>query len=220
MFETETVSVGKFKVDIIRDDQYIGNVLRRGYEWDGWMRYDIPHLYRQGTDILDIGGNIGWNALMFSDYGPVQTFDPIFHEIISKNVNQNLLSNQVTVNGYGLSSENKEAEIFLPLNDGNVCNYGGTTLHPHNHQKVGIPIQLKRLDDVYKGHASLMKIDVEGHEFEVLKGARETIIRNFPSIYVEIFGYTDDLEIPLFLKSLGYSAPIQRPEHNYLFIKK
>jgi len=219
--EMETVNVGKFKVDILSDDHYIGSALRRGHEWDGWMRYDIPHMYNQGTDILDIGGNIGWNALMFSDYGPVHTFEPVFHEIISVNVNQNTLKNPVTVHGYGLSSETTRAEIYLPKKDGNVCNYGGTSLHRHFEENNGSRnIQLKRLDDVYKGHASLMKIDVEGHELEVLKGARETILRTFPSIYVEIFDYTDDCDIAVFLKSLGYSYPLPRPEHNYLFIKK
>ena len=79
-FDTDEVPVGKFTVSVIRDDQYIGGCLRRGIEWDGWMRHDLPHLAQPGMDILDIGGNIGWNALMFSDYGPVHCFEPLYHD--------------------------------------------------------------------------------------------------------------------------------------------
>ena len=96
-FPTEEVKVGKFTVSVIDNDQYIAGCLRRGQEWDGWMRHDLPFLYEPGTDILDIGGNIGWNALMFSDYGPVHTFEPLFHEVITKNISQNLLQNSVTI---------------------------------------------------------------------------------------------------------------------------
>jgi hypothetical protein len=60
-----------------------------------------------------------------------------------------------------------------------------------------------------------MKLDVEGHEYEVLKGAERTIREWHPALYVEIFGY-DKSPIPEFLQGLGYSAQ-ERPEHNYLF---
>ena len=48
------------------------------------MRETVKNLYKPGTDLLDIGGNIGYNALMFSDYGPVHSYEPVFHSIIEK----------------------------------------------------------------------------------------------------------------------------------------
>ena len=53
------VNNGKYKVSVIADDEYIGPLIARGYEWDGWMRADISKHYKVGTDILDIGANIG-----------------------------------------------------------------------------------------------------------------------------------------------------------------
>ena len=210
--------VGKFTVSVIEDDQYIGTCLRRGAEWDGWMRWDLPHIYRPGTDLLDIGANIGWNSLMFSDYGPVHSFEPVYHDIVSKNVNQNTLSNPVTVHTYGLSSEKQVADMFMPNRDGPVCNYGGTTIHPHNHQSVPIRVELEKLDDVYEGVPSVLKIDVEGHELDVIRGAFDVITRYKPSMYIEIFGYTRECEIATLLRGIGYSDALERPEHNYLFI--
>jgi hypothetical protein len=219
MYETDEVQVGKYKVSIIKDDQYIGGCLRRGYEWDGWMRQDLPHIYKPGTDILDIGGNIGWNALMFSDYGPVQTFEPEFHSVIQKNVDQNSTINPIVLHPYGLSSSEKTLPIFIPRRtDGGQCNYGGSTLTPPDDKDydLGNEITLKKLDDVYTGVPSVIKLDVELHELEVIKGAWRTISSHRPAMYIEILDPKND-EIVRLLEPLGYKM-FQRPENNYLFI--
>ena len=226
-FQTDEVLVGKYVVSVIKDDEFIGGCLRRGYEWDGWMRQDLPHIYKPGTDILDIGGNIGWNALMFSDYGPVHTFDPMFHKVIKRNVDQNILSNMVRVHPYGLSSEEGTATFYLPKHETNgLCNYGGSSLHPIDranldpkyagYEDLGSVVELKRLDDVYTGTPSVIKLDVERHEIDVIKGAWETITKHKPSMYIEILDPGND-EIVKLLEPLGYKM-VERPENNYLFI--
>lgn len=212
--ELEDVKVGPYTVSIIRDDQYIGNCLRHGQEWDGWMRRDLPHIVRSDQDILDIGGNIGWNALMFSEYAKVYTFEPLFHEVLSKNVEQNRTLNPIVVCPYGLSNTTGRVRFALPDRDGSVCNYGGSRVSPENGT---IQADLKRLDDVYSGTPCLLKIDVEGHELEVLRGAENTIRRHRPNLYVEIFDFEDGPVRP-FLEHLGYRKVIPRPEHNYLFV--
>jgi FkbM family methyltransferase len=219
--ETDEVSVGNFKVSVIRDDQYIGACLRRGVEWDGWMRQDLPHIYKPGTDILDIGGNIGWNAMMFSDYGPVHTFEPLFHKVITKNVSQNTFKNPVEVHPYALSCAEGTMPIWSPKRDeSGLCNYGGSGFMKNEssssrHELVA-QVPIKRLDDVYKGTASVIKLDVEGHELEVLQGGLETIRRGLPAMYIEIF--SEHETIINLLSPLGYDIIIPRPEHNYLFL--
>mgnify|MGYP004078766885 CR=1 FL=1 len=44
---------------VISNDRYITPTLANGFEWDGWMREDLRRWYKKGTDILDIGANIG-----------------------------------------------------------------------------------------------------------------------------------------------------------------
>jgi FkbM family methyltransferase len=229
MFDTDEIKVGKYTVHVIKDDNYIGGCLRRGYEWDGWMRQDLPHLYKPGTDILDIGGNIGWNALMFSDYGPVHTFDPIFHQIITKNVESNagLVAHKVLVHPYGLGDEPLQLPIFITKHEPNgLRNYGAASLHPiPEHLQVpghaayeadGTIVRVERLDDVYQGVPSVIKLDVERHELEVIKGAWNTITKHLPAMYIEILDPSND-EIVKLLEPLGYKM-IPRPENNYLFI--
>jgi len=218
MFPSHTVKVNKYLVDVISDDLYIRNTLSHGYEWDGWMRQDLPQLYKPGTDIIDIGGNIGYNSLMFSDYGPVHTFEPLFHSIINKNVSQNNLSNPVKVYPIALSNTISTVELYKPRSqDFGLTNYGGWSIHPsEQHLSECISATTDRLDDVYQGVPSIIKIDVEGHEYQVLLGAEKTIRTYKPSMYIEIFDFETSPIIP-FLKEIGYRV-ISKPESNYLFI--
>jgi hypothetical protein len=80
-------------------------------------------------------------------------------------------------------------------------------------------VSCHRLDDIYKGRVSLIKIDVEGHELEVLKGAENTIKKYMPTLLIEIFDFENN-EVPKYLKSLGYDDPEERPEHVYLYRAK
>ena len=214
------VNNGKYNVYIIRDDEYIGPNIAIGNEWDGWMRNDIPTYYKEGTDILDIGANIGYNSLMFSDYGPVVSFEPMFHEIVIKNAQNNALKHPINVYRCALSNEKKNMEMFIPnrgCQSNTQINYGGTSFHTEEDMKgAGILVPCERLDDVYTGTPSIIKIDVELHELQVLEGAKETIKKHMPTILIEIHDF-DNNPVAKFLEDLGYEKPEERPEAVYLY---
>ena len=222
ILQTHIVQVGKYTVSVISDDLYIRHTLTHGVEWDNWMRNDLPLMYKPGTDILDIGANIGFNTLMFSDYGPVHSFEPLFHKVVSQNVLQNTLNNPVKVYPFALSDVDSDVLIYLPKpQDHGLTNYGGSSMTPssmHDLDKSTM-VQTVRLDVVYQGHPSIIKLDVEGHEYKVLLGAENTIRTYKPSMYIEIFDFETSPIIP-FLKEIGYNIILTRPEHNYLFIFK
>jgi len=216
------VNNGKYNVSVIADDEYIGPTIAMGHEWDGWMRKDIEKNYKKGTDILDIGANIGYNTLMFSDYGPVSSFEPVFHQIVTKNAKQNKIHHPINIYTCALSNEKKIMEIFIPSHgcqSNSQINYGGTSFHTEGSMKGnGISVQCERLDDVYEGVPSIIKIDVEGHELQVLEGAKETIRKHMPVILVEIHDFTTDNEVHTFLKEMGYmDIPETRPEAMFLY---
>ena len=182
------------------------------------MREVIDLVYKPGTDIIDIGGNIGCNALMFSDYGPVHTFEPLFHKILKINVDQNSLRHPISVYDFGLSSESSDIPLYLPKHRNGLYNYGCCSVHPNvEHSNISVTVHLERFDSVYNGIPSVMKIDVEGHEMEVLKGAENTIRNHMPSIIIEIHNI-EESPITKYLSSLGYKIRTECPHANYLFL--
>jgi FkbM family methyltransferase len=72
-----------------------------------------------------------------------------------------------------------------------------------------VDVQIRRLDDLQFGDVGFVKIDVEGHELAVLRGAVETLTRNRPALLVE----AEDRHHPRavattaeFLAELGYTG--------------
>jgi hypothetical protein len=71
-------------------------------------------------------------------------------------------------------------------------------------------ITTKRLDDFALGNIGFVKIDVEGHELAVLKGARQLLIEQRPNLLVEIEEHSDrkgELDAIIeFLRELSYQG--------------
>lgn len=216
------VNNGVYDVHVISDDEYIGPLIARGHEWDRWMRRDARRYHKPGTEILDIGANIGYNTMMFSDYGPVVSFEPAFHEIVKLNVEANELRYPVQVIPCALSDEKTMSTIHFPskgCESNTRINYGGTSFNLDDDMRgEGIEVHCERLDDIYTGTPSLMKIDVEGHELKVLKGAEETIKKHKPAILIEIHNFSKDHDVHKFMESLGYGMPERRPEEVFLYL--
>jgi len=128
----------------------------------------------------------------------------------------------VTVFDYALSDTTDKADIFIPKPDPEihrlpVINYGNSGFDiPEETRSISVSVERKRLDDVYGGVPSFIKLDVEGHESKVLKGALDLITKYKPAIMVEIHDMKSS-EVDPFLKGLGYGAPVPRPEHMFLY---
>lgn len=77
-----------------------------------------------------------------------------------------------------------------------------------------VPVKTAKIDDVVPDlipagiELSLIKIDVEGHEFAALLGATETIKRFHPAIYIELENRhgTDAVDLLEHMYALGYRA--------------
>jgi FkbM family methyltransferase len=108
-----------------------------------------------------------------------------------------------------LSDTQEVKEIYLPPREkvsDTFTNYGGTSFHHEGDmQASSLLVECARLDDVYTGTPSVIKIDVEGHELKVL-------------ILIELLPHIEDSEhVRTLLKEMGYGEPVERPEAVFIF---
>ena len=161
---------------------------------------------------LDVGANIGNHSLSFAkSFDRVLAFEP--HPKTFKLLEYNAkLTNNIEAVNKGLSNSNRIEKVRVPTYSTNI---GGTTLTVQSGHKDGTTefnFELQCLDDFVQQNKidaiSFIKIDVEGHEVECLKGATKTLGQFRPPIAMEILGrdiVNGNAESITILKQLGYS---------------
>lgn len=152
--------------------------------------------------ILDIGANIGWTALRFASKNPKATiiaFEP--HPITFKRAQDNFERNNfnnITCLNVGLGENTSTLKIYELMDN----NSGMNRIVLEDLDRPFKEVKIERLDDVLPSRniqmVDLIKIDVEGFEGFVLKGASKILTDSKAKILME----TDDA----FLKNNGSSA--------------
>jgi len=164
------------------------------------------HIVNPGDIAIDAGANIGTHALalarMTGPSGCVIAFEPqrLVCQILCANAAINSLEQMECVQG-GLSDTSGVLEVGdLSLAQPN--NFGGLALGAI---AGNLSIPLIRLDDYFKyGRLRFIKIDVEGMEAQVLRGARATIGKFRPILYVENDRIEKSEELLTLIDELGY----------------
>lgn len=158
--------------------------------WEPHVERCIRQLLRPGDVAVDIGANLGYfTAVMAQSVGAsgrVVALEPVpdTFERLQLGAALNGFA-QVTALQLALGEADGRAEIaFDPRFAGSASIHrqaGGGAVS----REVGV----RPLDDLLRElaveHPSLLKIDVEGHELAVVRGALETIARARPAIIVE-----------------------------------
>lgn len=147
--------------------------------------YDIYKKLLNKDDIaIDIGAYIGTHTLPMSHFCKhVYAFEanPDIFKFLKINKEQNEIEN-ITLFNTLLSDSNKEL-TFYKRTDG--------TSRVSNKVVKGLSLflQADSLDKILNTDEKikLLKIDVEGHEFNVLQGAKEIIKKSRPIIMIEVF---------------------------------
>jgi FkbM family methyltransferase len=147
--------------------------------------------------VLDIGANLGTFCVPLARKIPklkFHAFEPqrIINYQLCANVIINSLGNVYT---YELALSNKEVDVELDMPDyTKETNIGAfsidTEVRKNEYECATVnttdKIQLCPLDLLVFSNVKLIKIDVEGHELEVLQGGLETIkANNYPPIIFE-----------------------------------
>lgn len=182
-----TVDIGGKNFTITSDDSYLEHI-KNGFE------PDMVKLFRAVASnsevILDVGANIGCTALLFGDLAKnIYAFEPsqTTFEFLKKNISRSGLENVFPQN-MGLGVDAGEYTLtFSPSNrsGGFVSNQTQASLG-HKVEKIVI----RQLDEVLKSlnvsKVDFIKIDVEGFEGHVLRGATRTLATCKPIVVLEL----------------------------------
>ena len=137
-----------------------------------------------GHTVVDVGANLGTTVLSLAkavgSTGSVIAFEP--QPLLAQCLQTNLTINEcfnTRVFTCALAHRSGWARMAAPgVSQG--CNYGSVSLG-----KEGLQVPVMRLDDFELPALALLKVDVEGFEWQVIRGAREHLLRHRPVLYLE-----------------------------------
>ena len=194
----------------------------------------IDQFRDKSKDALDIGVYRGVYSYKLSQhFKKIHSFEPnpLLFPYLEKNLNK-IISN-IKLHNLALSNTNGVTELKLPLRSNSIFQdnieelfqLGAATMHPKNeiesYKKV--QIKMKKLDEIkIENKIGLIKIDVEGHEKNVIQGGIETLKKNKPVLLIEIEERhikTPVINIIKYINEIGYKTYISK-EKSLIEIEK
>ena len=168
-----------------KDDGVIGPCLLSYGEWSEGENIIMSQFIEEGDTVIDIGANIGTTVLSLSkkvgEKGKVLAFEP--QSQISQCLNTNLTLNGITnviVDNAAVSKNCGWAKI----NDKDFeesGRYGEAGISDNGTTKV----RTINLDEIETDNCSLVKIDIEGHEWDAIQGGSKFLLKHRPVLYME-----------------------------------
>lgn len=213
---TEIVSSRK-KYVLFKNDCGVTDVARKGGIYEphifDFIRYNLKV---ESKNIIDVGANFGFHSLEFADMvgnsGTVYAFEP--QRLIYYQLCANIIINGYdNINAYNVAIGDRSDSVLIENPDyysSETINIGNSHINAYtdNHNNV---VKLKKLDDYNFNNVHVIKIDVQGYEPYVIRGATNTIKQNQPFIFIEIeppqlqiYGFTET-DVFNELSKLGYS---------------
>jgi len=166
----------------------------------------IFKLVGKGETVVDVGANVGQYTLRLAEcvqtYGRVLAFEPVPETF-------GYLANNVVSSGYrnitlfnaACSSDAGVFSMVVPSFESGLSNHYQS--HISRSSDGDFCVLGLRLDALgIKERISLIKIDAEGHDYQVLLGAREVLVRDHPIVIFESGSANSDS----LMGSIGYRS--------------
>lgn len=188
-----------------RHDMFVGRSLNLYGEYSEAEYHLLSLVVSPGDIVVEVGANIGSLTVPLArkvgNTGGVYAFEPqrLAFQTLCANVALNSLIN---VWGYNVACGETAGSVRVPLINPSVeHNFGDVSVA--NQQQGEFTARIP-LDEFGIARCRLLKVDVEGMELQVLRGARKLIAVNQPAIYVE--NDRPELSDPLvrFIQDLDY----------------
>ena len=156
----------------IGDAGIVANIYYELFDYEDSM-FLIHHL-KDGNLFVDVGANVGHYSLLAAGIcnAEVMAFEPIPSTFskLNRNVKLNKLSNKIETYNIGIGEESSYLDF--------TTNKDVMNSVAQEHDKEIIRVEVIPLDDLLKDKTPVfLKIDVEGFEYFVLKGATNVLAK-------------------------------------------
>jgi len=151
---------------------------------------------------IDIGANIGLHSLRFSKlFNQVESFEPFSVNYECLKENTKTFSN-INLHNIGLGSIVTKQKLMLPEDSNNSGAPSIVDFINTDRKTITEEIEIAILDD-FNFQPSFIKIDTQGFEMEILKGAVNTLKTHKPVLVIET-AKQPFKDIAAFLSTMGY----------------
>ena len=208
----------------VNPQDLIGNYILRTGVWEPHLEYLYNEFIEKDDTIIDAGANLGYHSVKFGFKAKkVYSFEPQtkVYNLLCQNISLNELDNVVIPYENGLGDKAEKQQLWSDKHEdfGNgIINYGGRGIidnhpdsadkynsenNPYNEEDI---IKIISLDSLNIKECHLIKIDVQGYEYQTLKGAEKLIKDNYPVIFLESYPESRvyDVKTLQYLKDLNY----------------
>ncbi|MDE1870223.1 MAG: FkbM family methyltransferase, partial [Candidatus Micrarchaeota archaeon] len=156
-----------------------------------------------GKKVVDIGAYVGDTAIFFILEGARHVYAiepyPHFYNIGKKNAVANGMGSRITMINAAVGKRSSSAKV-----DAAERNFAGKKLKARKNQKRIRIMNLSEIVGRYKIRDGALKVDCEGHEYEILLGADRETLRKFSHMEIEYhYGYSN---IAKKLEGAGFSV--------------
>ena len=210
------------------DKEEVYEILNRAYFTEDCHERDvletIESLFRCAGSFVDIGASLGQYSLFASRAmkpdGRIWSIeaDPIRFEELERNCRVWEEETGITFHCVHAALSDQKGVISFYSTDSNVS--GGLFVHPVSSEGVEwreITVPSLTLDALFENETpDFVKMDVEGAELRVLRGAEKLLARNKTCFLIEVHSWADPEgqsnreEVFSFMRSFGYhTAPLR-----------
>ncbi len=189
------------------NDVFIGRSLDLYGEWCDDEVAVLGQILSPGDVVVDVGANIGTHAIFFAkkvtETGVVVAFEPqrLVFQTLCGNVALNGLTNVTCF--CAAVGEKREQLKFPMVNPRQAFNFGAVT---PSGDGMGEVVDVVPIDELGLRRCTLIKVDVEGMEAKVIAGAKETIARCRPALFLENDTVERSRELLEAVDAIGYKA--------------
>jgi FkbM family methyltransferase len=188
-------------------DRYITRALEIYGEFSPGEGALFAQVVKPGMTVVEVGANIGAHSVPLARAcapGPLYLFEPqqrVF-QLLCANLALNGVANAVA---YPEACGEQDGFVIVPsLDYASTFNFGGVSVQSEDSGVRGQRVRATPLDSLGLEDCHLLKIDVEGFEAQVLRGAAETIRKFRPLLYVENDRPAHQQEVISLIAGMGY----------------